>query len=168
MMWSISPRQIFVDIYESDVFCCPFTWQDTDFSHGQIFSWTKLNLCFSYWKKRYWIYIENRWIVTGWNVVLTVCDSAPQWPHWGISCYSCHFVTATSQHTGSDCFVPAVNDNRSSVWNGTLCAVDFFQEPENATGVVGYPVVWPAQVLVMPDVPQWFLLQKDQRGVKRK
>lgn len=104
----------------------------------------------------------------GWNVVLTVCDSAPQWPHWGISekC-SCYFFTAALQHTVSHCFIPAVNDNRSSVWNCTLCAVDFFQEPENATGVIGYPVVWPAQVLVMPDVPQWFLLQKDQRGIKR-
>lgn len=68
----------------------------------------------------------------------------------------------TSQQASSNCLVPAVNNNGSGVKDGTLSAVDFLEEPENATGIVGDPVVRPAQVLVMPDVPQRLLLQKQQ------
>lgn len=56
--------------------------------------------------------------------------------------------------------VPAVDDNGSSILNGALCAVDFLQEPEDAAGLVGDAMVRPAQVLVVPDVPQRLLLHK--------
>lgn len=56
--------------------------------------------------------------------------------------------------------LPAVDDNRSGVWNGTLGAVDFLQEPEDTPRFIRHAVVWPTQVLVVPDVPQRLLLQK--------
>lgn len=58
--------------------------------------------------------------------------------------------------------VPAVDDDGSGVWNGALCAVDLLQEPEDATRLVGHPVVRPAQVLIVPDVPHRLLLQQEQ------
>lgn len=57
-------------------------------------------------------------------------------------------------------FLPAVDDNGSSVWNATLSAVDFLQEPQDPTRFIWHAVVRPAQVLVMPDVPQRLPLQE--------
>lgn len=56
-----------------------------------------------------------------------------------------------------------MDDDGSRVWNGALFAVDFLEEPEDATGLVGHPVVRPAQVLVVPDVPQRLLLQGNKK-----
>ena len=62
--------------------------------------------------------------------------------------------------------LPAVDNNRSGVWNGTLGAVDFLQEPEDTPRFIRHTVVWPTQVLVVPDVPQRLLLQKTNKQKK--
>lgn len=70
------------------------------------------------------------------------------------------FNPNSTLHIGTE-VVPAVDDDGSGVWNGALGAVDLLQEPEDAAGLIGHPVVRPAQVLVVPDVPQRLLLQEN-------
>lgn len=63
--------------------------------------------------------------------------------------------------------VPAVDDNGPSVWNAALGAIDLLQEPEDTTGLIGHPVIWPAQVLIVPDVPWPLLLWERYSKTKR-
>lgn len=60
-----------------------------------------------------------------------------------------------------------MDNNGSSVFNGALGAVDLLKEPEDTTRLVGNAVVRPAQVLIVPYIPQGIFLQgtKTRDGV---
>lgn len=53
---------------------------------------------------------------------------------------------------------PAVHYDGTSSWDALLHPIDFIKEVKNPTRLTGHSMVWPAQVLVMPDVSHSLIL----------
>lgn len=64
------------------------------------------------------------------------------------------FYTSLQRRDG-ECFKPyqpAMDQNRSRIWDALLLLVDLVKEAEHSSWIAGYTVVRPAQVLVVPDL----------------
>lgn len=59
----------------------------------------------------------------------------------------------------------AVHHDRPCGGHGALSAVDFLQEPQHTTRFIRDAMVWPCQVLVVPDVPHGLLLQNNTQVI---
>lgn len=66
------------------------------------------------------------------------------------------------------CELPAVDYDRSGIWNGVLSSVNLFQKVQNSPWFIGHTVIRPAQVLIVPDISGSLLLQlyQDQTNIQ--